>query len=463
MNGAGSAVDTVIDLTQRDSTKVVQAARSSYDEGKTRPIKFRKKQLNGIIRPERPPKPIVNLMDDVLIYNDPYGVVLVMGAWNYPLQLTLAPVIGAIAAGNCVVIKPSDLSPATSQLIYDTLPKYLDHSCYPVYLGGVKETTELLKEKFDYIFYTGSTAVGRIIHQAANKNLTPVTLEMGGKSPAYIDSSADIAKTVRRIMWGKCTNSGQTCIAPDYILCTKQVQEQFVQYAQKVILEFYGQDVKESPDMGRIITERHFERLVGLLSGLQIAVGGCYEKKNRFIEPTIAVDVNPHHPIMQEEIFGPILPIIPIEDINDVIEFINQRDKPLALYIFTKNKATQDLLLRNTSSGGVCINDTLLHVAVDSLPFGGVGNSGMGAYHGKKTFDTFTHKKSVLVKDFGALPEKLLASRYPPYSDFKISFITMGMKERKGVSLQCASHIIIFLLGVAITIAVYYLYKAMYD
>ena len=343
--------------------------------------------------------------------------------------------------------------------MYDLLPKYLDRECYPVYLGGVKETTELLKERFDYIFYTGGTAVGQIIHKAANRYLTPVTLELGGKSPAYIDASADLDKTVKRVLWGKCINSGQTCVAPDYILCTKEVQDKFVKCAQKVMLEFYGQDIQDSPDYCRIVTDRHFTRLVGLLSGLKVALGGRYEAKDRFIEPTIAIDVSPNHPIMQEEIFGPILPIIPISSVDEAITFINKRDKPLALYIFSTKKRDREKMLKETSSGGVCVNDTIMHIAVEDLPFGGVGQSGMGAYHGSKTFDTFTHKKTVLVKDFQALPEKILASRYPPYSDSKIAFINLGMKERRRLSLKYLPHIIMFLLGAAVTVAVFYLCK----
>jgi acyl-CoA reductase-like NAD-dependent aldehyde dehydrogenase len=499
--------ETVVDLTLRDPTKIVQVARSRFNEGRTLPIKFRRKQLNGLVRlveeneqaivdaihrdlrkpeqeavsyevlptlneikhvlnhldewtrPEKPPKPLTNLMDGVYVYKDPYGVVLVMGAWNYPFHLTLAPLIGAIAAGNCAVIKPSDVSPATSELISILVPKYLDQDCYPVFLGGVKETTELLKERFDYIFYTGSTTVGQIIHKAANKYLTPVTLEMGGKSPAYIDSSADIAKTVKRILWGKCINSGQTCIAPDYILCTREVQDKFVKYAQKVILEFYGSDVEASADLCRIVTDRHFERLVGLMPGLKIALGGRYEPKDRFMEPTIAVDVSPNHPIMQEEIFGPILPMVTISNVDEAISFINKREKPLALYVFSTNKSDQEKLLKKTSSGGVCVNDTILHIATNVLPFGGVGNSGMGAYHGRSTFDTFSHRKSVLVRDFKSVPEKLMASRYPPYSKSKLSMIRMALQERKGLSCRYLSHIVMFLLGVGITVAVYFLCK----
>ncbi|KYB25924.1 aldehyde dehydrogenase, dimeric NADP-preferring [Tribolium castaneum] len=499
--------ETVVDITTPpDPAKIVHIARDRFEEGKTKPIKFRKKQLNNLVKfvqdnedailealyqdfrkpkqevvcyeivpvvkeakhainhleewakPEKPKKSLVNLLDGVMVYNDPFGVVLVMGAWNYPLALVLMPVIGAIAAGNCVVIKPSDLSPATSQLMYKLLPNYLDPECYPVYQGGVKETTELLKEKFDYIFYTGSTSVGQIVHKAANRHLTPVTLELGGKSPAYIDNSADITKTVKRILWGKCINSGQTCIAPDYILCTKEVQDKFVKYAEKALLEFYGSDIKDSNDYSRIITDRHFERLVNLLPGLKIAVGGRYEQKDRFIEPTIAIDVNPNHAIMQEEIFGPILPIIPINNIDEAITFINRRNKPLALYIFSTRKQDREKLLSKTSSGGVCVNDTILHASVDVLPFGGVGTSGMGSYHGKKTFDTFTHKKSVLVRDFQAIPEKIMASRYPPYSNSKISLIQMALEERKRVPLKYLPHFVMFLLGVGITIAVYFLY-----
>ncbi|XP_039435479.1 aldehyde dehydrogenase, dimeric NADP-preferring-like isoform X6 [Culex pipiens pallens] len=415
--------------------------------------------LQEWVKPEKPEKTMVNIMDGVYIYKDPYGVVLVIGAWNYPLQLTLVPVAGAIASGNCVLIKPSEVAPATSRFIAETIPKYLDPECYRVVEGGAKETSELLKQKFDYVFYTGSGRVGRIVHQACNENLTPCTLELGGKSPCYIDSTADIAIATKRILWGKFINAGQTCIAPDYVLCSKSVQKQFLEEARKILKEWYGTNPKESPDLCRIINQQHFQRLSAMIKGANVAIGGDMDSQEKYIAPTILVDVSSSDPIMQDEIFGPILPIVNVENAYDAIRFINAREKPLALYIFSKQKAEQRALVSNTSSGGVCINDTMLHLAVESLPFGGVGPSGMGAYHGKYSFDTFTHRKSCLAKDFNMIGEKLASSRYPPYSDTKLSFLTTLLKKRQGFSTKFLPYVLMFGVGVATTLLVTSLMK----
>lgn len=359
------------------------------------------------------------------------------------------------------MIKPSEQSAAVGQLLADLLPKYLDPLCYPVFLGAVEETTELLAEKFDYIFYTGSPMVGKIIHQAAAKNLTPTTLELGGKSPVYIDSTADLPKAVRRIIWGKCMNAGQTCIAPDYVICSKEIKENFIKHAAKTIAEFYGSNIQESNDYCRIITDRHFNRLVTLLEGQKIALGGSYDPKDRFIEPTIVVDVKRNDPVMQEEIFGPILPIITVANIEEAIKYINDGEKPLAFYIFTTNSKHREMLLEKVPCGGVVVNDTTLHFTVDSLPFGGVGNSGMGAYHGKESFDTFTHKKAVLIKDFHPITDKLWAIRFPPYSNLKTNLTTSTLKKRRAIGCTFISYVGVFLLGVLLTIGIYYLCRYM--
>uniref|UniRef100_A0A8D8ETU0 Aldehyde dehydrogenase family 3 member B1 n=1 Tax=Culex pipiens TaxID=7175 RepID=A0A8D8ETU0_CULPI len=282
-------------------------------------------KLRDWVKPDRPEKTMVNMMDGVFIYKDPYGVVLVMGAWNYPLQVTLVPVAAAIAAGNCVLIKPSEVAPATSRFIAETIPKYLDPECYRVVEGGAKETSELLKQKFDYVFYTGSGRVGRIVHQACNENLTPCTLELGGKSPCYIDSTADIAIATKRILWGKFINAGQTCIAPDYLLCSQQVQKQFLEEARKILKEWYGTNPKESPDLCRIINQQHFQRLSAMIKGANVAIGGDTDSQEKYIAPTILVDVSSSDPIMQDEIFGPILPIVNVDNAYDAIRFINAR------------------------------------------------------------------------------------------------------------------------------------------
>ncbi|XP_037827806.1 aldehyde dehydrogenase, dimeric NADP-preferring isoform X3 [Lucilia sericata] len=478
---------------------ILQRCRTAFASGKTRDVSFRKKQLENLLRmyeehendminaldadlrrpkqeslvvetefmkndikhilynindwvkPEYPEKPLVNLMDDVQIYNDPYGVVLVIGAWNYPLQLLLVPVASAIAAGNCVVIKPSEIAANCAKFVEETLPKYLDNECYPVVCGGPEETTELLKQRFDYIFYTGSTRVGQIIHAAANKYLTPCTLELGGKSPCYIDKSVELTTAVKRILWGKLINCGQTCIAPDYVLCSKEIQEQFIKEAKIILKEWYGDNIKDSPDLSRIINKTNFDRLVGLMKHGKIAIGGNHNAAERFIEPTVIVDVKPEDPVMQSEIFGPILPIINVESAYEAIKFINSRESPLAMYIFTMEPEVQNLFIHGTQSGGILLNDTIMHYAVDVLPFGGVGSSGMGCYHGKYGFDTFTHKKSCLGKDLKPLGEKLASGRYPPYSERKANILNFLLRKRRPLPNMYLTHIFAFGLGIGLT------------
>lgn len=493
--------------------EIVQKAHNTFNSGKTKPLEWRKRQLQNLLKmyeekknlmidalakdlrrckmeaillevdylindltntlnnfdewtkPERPPKGIVNVLDDVVIYNDPYGVCLVIGAWNYPLQLLLLPMAGAIAAGNVVIIKPSELAEACAQFIVETLPKYLDNEAVIIVEGGPEESTELLKQKFDYIFYTGGTNVGKIVYAAAVKNLTPVTLELGGKSPVYIDSSVDMEITVKRILWGKFINVGQTCIAPDYILCSKEVQDKFVEIAKKVLKEWYGEDPQKSPDLCRIINSRHFSRLQALVDASKdkIAIGGRYDAQDRFIAPTIVANVTGSDKIMEDEIFGPILPIVPIENAYEAIKFINAREKPLVLYVFSTNNEVIKNIVENTSSGGMCVNDTVMQMGVETLPFGGVGNSGIGAYHGKKSFDTFTHKKSCLIRNFASIGEKLASSRYPPYSDGKLKFITSLMKKRNGPSLKYLPYFLAFALGAGISYGIFAWQKAASD
>ncbi|XP_058799816.1 aldehyde dehydrogenase, dimeric NADP-preferring isoform X3 [Phymastichus coffea] len=488
--------------------ELVQSTRDVFYTNKTRPIEFRIKQLKAMKKlieenetelstalsndlgrskfenyvleidftlnecihmlhnikkwsaPERPPKGIVNLLDDVVIYKEPYGVVLVIGAWNYPLQLTLCPVIGAIAAGNCVIIKPSEVSGAVAKIIAELIPKYLDNECYKVVVGGVAETTELLKQKFDYIFYTGSTTVGRIVREASNKFLTPVTLELGGKSPVYIDGTSEMPVTVKRILWGKFINVGQTCIAPDYIICSKEVQNVFIKEAKIIMKEWYGDNPKESPDLCRIVSDRHYQRLVGFLTNGEVAIGGQVDASQRYIAPTILINVKLTDPVMKEEVFGPILPIVNVENAYEAIKFINERENPLVLYVFTKDKAVQKLFINQTKSGSAVVNDTMMQYAVDTLPFGGVGASGMGAYHGKLTFDTFVHQKGCLIKSFNIIGETLASARYPPYSDAKLKFLSLLVAKRPDIpGIQYLPHLMMFGLGVAATFAVKALMK----
>ncbi|XP_044142126.1 aldehyde dehydrogenase family 3 member A2 isoform X1 [Bufo gargarizans] len=381
-------------------------------------------------------KTLMTMGDEVYIHYEPLGVVLVIGAWNYPLVVVLHPVVGAIAAGNAVVIKPSEVSENTAKVLEKLIPRYLDKELYPLVNGGIAETTELLAERFDHILYTGNTNVGKIIMSAAAKFLTPVTLELGGKSPCYIDKDCDIDIASRRITWGKFVNCGQTCIAPDYILCDKSVQGKLIEKIKETLKEYYGDNPKESPDYERIINKRHFKRILGLLDGEKVAIGGEHDESTCYIAPTVLTDVKPEAKIMQEEIFGPLLPIINVNDVDEAIQFINRGEKPLALYAFSNNKKIIKKIISQTSSGGVTGNDVLMHFSVNELPFGGVGHSGMGAYHGKHTFDTFSHKRSILIKSLSM--EGVNKLRYPPYSQKKVDwtkFLLMGKVNKKKLGL----------------------------
>ncbi|KAK3605558.1 hypothetical protein CHS0354_005859 [Potamilus streckersoni] len=381
--------------------------------------------LNEWVKTEKVKKNFINLMDTCYIKREPFGVVLIIGAWNYPIQLTLLPMIGAIAAGNCVVLKPSEMAIATAELLEGLLPKYLDNECIKCVNGGIPETTALLAEKWDYIFYTGNSAVGKIVMQAAAKHLTPVTLELGGKSPVFVDDNCDLSIVANRILWGKCTNAGQTCIAPDYVMCKKETQDSLAEAMKKTLREFYSDNPAKSPDFGRIINDRQFQRLKKImdhLGGGKVAVGGETDETQRFIAPTILTDVKFSDPIMQEEIFGPILPIITVQNEDEAINFILNHEKPLTMYIFSQNSTLIEKFLESTSSGSVCVNDTLMQGSVPTLPFGGVGNSGTGAYHGKFSFDTFCHKRAVMER--GLRMESVNSIRYPPCTETKLNRLT---------------------------------------
>ena len=345
------------------------------------------------------------------IYPEPLGVLLIIGPWNYPFQLIISPLVGAIAAGNCAIIKPSEIASHTSDVIAKIIAKHFDPAYIAVVEGGVEASQKLLAEKFDHIFFTGGTAVGKIVMAAAAKYLTPVTLELGGKSPCIIDSDINLEHTVRRITWGKFINAGQTCIAPDYLLVNKTIKKDLIDGLKKCVKEFYGDNPVKSPDYARIISQKHFDRLVNFLKDGEVIIGGETQPSECYIAPTVIDNVSLEDSIMQEEIFGPILPIIEYSDIAEAIALINSKSKPLALYLFSQNKNLQNRVLQETSSGGVCINDTVMQVGVSSLPFGGVGDSGIGNYHGKASFDTFSHNKSVLQNSFWLD----LKWRYAPY------------------------------------------------
>lgn len=350
-----------------------------------------------------------------LVIREPLGVILIIAPWNYPVGLLLSPLVGAIAAGNCAVLKPSEITPHTSQVLARRIPEYMDSDAIALVEGGAEETTALLEERFDHIFYTGNGRVARIVMAAAAKNLTPVTLELGGKSPCIVDRDADMKITARRIAWGKFMNAGQTCIAPDYVLVHEQRQEELIRELGSVIKEFYGDDPKQTADYARVVNGRHFERLAALLDEGTVAIGGQTDAEQNYIAPTVLRDVPRDGKIMQEEIFGPILPVFSVSDVTEAIDIVNDGDKPLALYLFSSDEDTQQEVIERTSSGGVCVNGTIMHIANPSLPFGGVGESGTGAYHGRHTFETFSHRKSVLVRGFRFDPKIM----YPPYTKFK--------------------------------------------
>lgn len=355
---------------------------------------------------------------------EPYGVSLVISPWNYPVKNLFGPVLGAMTAGNCCVLKPSELAPNTSSAIKKMISEFFEEKYMCVVEGGVPETTELLKEKFDYIFFTGGTEIGRVIYQAAAKQLTPVTLELGGKSPTIVDKDINLEVTARRIAWGKFTNAGQTCVAPDYILVHKNIKKQFIQKVAEITKEFFGEDASKSNDFGRIITDRHFERVKKLIAG-EIVLGGKTDASQRYIAPTIIDNVKAGDKVMQEEIFGPVMPVIEYEKTEDAIEFVNNRERPLAMYIFSKSDKFVEKILNETTSGGVCVNDVMLHLGNVRLPFGGIGSSGMGAYNGRIGFETFSHKRAVLKRSFWFDVKQ----RYAPYTQGKLNFIRFAVRK----------------------------------
>lgn len=346
------------------------------------------------------------------------GNVLIISPWNYPFELTFRPLIGAIAAGNCVIIKPSELATASSQLIAKIIRQNFVPEYITVIEGGVEETSQLLQLHFNHIFFTGSTQVGKIVAMAAAKNLIPTTLELGGKSPAIVCSDANLALTARRLMWGKFINAGQTCIAPDYVLVHESVYGQLISEMKKVICEFYPDGAKASNDFGRIINERHWQRLVNLINQSDVIYGGGFDIKDKYIEPTLIEVGAENTAIMQEEIFGPLLPICKFTNLTNVLAELKQLERPLALYLFTQDKLIQSQVQHEVISGGMAINDCVIHIASHKLPFGGIGYSGMGGYHGKHTFDLFTHYKTVLKRFNFEIPW-----RFPPYNRLKLKLI----------------------------------------
>ena len=386
------------------------------------------KHLRSWLRPERVPVPVTLPFARARVIREPLGVVLVIAPWNYPVQLALAPLAGALAGGNAVVVKPSEVAGATSRALKRLLGGCLDPEAVHVVEGGVPETTALLAQRFDHIFYTGNGTVGRVVLEAAAKHLTPVTLELGGKSPTYVDDTADLEVAARRIVWGKFTNAGQTCVAPDYVLATRKVLDELKPLLQKAIRDFFGDDPASSPDYGRMVDDRHFERVSRLIEpGLVVAGGGALAR-DRYLEPTVLDRVTGEHPVMQEEIFGPVLPLVEVSGTDAAIDFVNARDRPLSLYLFSADADTRRRFERETSSGALGVNIPLAHLTVPDLPFGGVGQSGMGAYHGRASIETFTHAKAVLTHP--TRPDST-ALVYPPFAGAKRRLVELVMTPRR--------------------------------
>ncbi|HEX6573018.1 MAG TPA: aldehyde dehydrogenase family protein [Steroidobacteraceae bacterium] len=373
------------------------------------------RHLRKWLKPKRVPTPLMAQPGRSYIQPEPKGVVLIIAPWNYPLSMVCAPLVGAIAAGNCAVMKPSEITSHTSEAIARILPRYLDNDAFAVIEGGIPETTELLEHQYDHILYTGNERVARIVMAAAAKHLSPVTLELGGKSPCIIDKSADLDVAANRIAWGKFINAGQTCVAPDHVLVHRDVAAQFADTLAAKIKQFYGDDPSQSPDFCRIASERHTARFAKLLEGQKVHTGGQVDVARRYVAPTIVLDPDPESALMREEIFGPVLPVITVDEMHHAIKFVADRPKPLALYLFSKSKALEDAVLSRLSAGSVCINDAVIFMVSPELPFGGIGASGMGRYTGWYGFETFSHMKPVMKRSF-RFDAPL---RYPPYDDFK--------------------------------------------
>lgn len=386
-------------------------------------LSFVEKHLAGWMGDKRHLTPLAQFPARSFTVQEPYGVVLIMSPWNYPFLLTMEPLIGAIAAGNCAVVKPSAYSPATSAVVRDILAACFPPELVSVVEGGREENQALLDQKFDYIFFTGGVAVGKEVMSKAAKHLTPVTLELGGKSPCIVDATAKLDLAAKRLVFGKLLNCGQTCVAPDYLLIDRRVKDRFLAYVRKWVAVQYG-DALDNRGYVRMVNEKHFHRVMGLIDPSKVVFGGRGDPDTLKIQPTVLDNVSPEDPVMQEEIFGPVLPVLTFDRVEEALAFVNARPRPLALYLFSQDRAVRELFLRRASFGGGCVNDTIIHLATSRMPFGGVGNSGMGGYHGKASFDTFSHRKSIVEKS--TLVD--LPVRYAPYTPAKDKLLRLFLK-----------------------------------
>ncbi len=387
-------------------------------------LRYMRKHIRGWSRDRRVLSPIAQFHAKSFTVREPYGVALVMSPWNYPVLLTLEPLIGAISAGNCCVVKPSAYSPETSRVMAKLIREAFPEQYVAVVEGGRKENQSLLEQKFDYIFFTGGVTVGKLVMEKASVHLTPVTLELGGKSPCIVDKTANLKLAARRIVFGKYLNCGQTCVAPDYILVERSVHDKLVELIRKEIVRMYSADPLSNPLYGKMINRKHFDRVLGLIDQKKLVHGGTSNPDALQIAPTVLDGVTGDDAVMQEEIFGPIMPILTVDSVDEAYGFVKSRPHPLALYLFTRDKKTERRFLREVPYGGGCVNDTIIHLATSRMGFGGVGNSGMGSYHGKKSFDTFSHEKSI-VKKYNWID---LPMRYQPYNGWKAMLVRMFVR-----------------------------------
>lgn len=380
-------------------------------------IKYYIKNLKSLAQPKKVRTNLANQIGNSSIHSDPLGCILVIGAWNYPYQLSLSPIVAALAAGNCCILKPSEIAENTMKVMAKIINENFPPEYLYAYEGGIDETTDLLKLRFDKIFFTGSTKVGKIVYKAAAEHLTPVVLELGGKSPAVVSKDANLEIAAKRIVWGKFLNAGQTCVAPDYVLVEDSIREQFLEMLRSYIKQFkYEQGSKEYT---RIINKKNFQRLIRLINKDKIYYGGNYTEDQLYIEPTLLTSIDWQDDVMQEEIFGPILPVISFKNLNEALNSILDHEKPLAAYLFTNNAEEKKVFTKKLSFGGGCINDVVMHLGNANLPFGGVGSSGIGNYHGKFGFDAFSHQKAILEKATWGEPN----IKYPPYSEKNLDWI----------------------------------------
>lgn len=405
------------DLARSDFESYGTEIGNTYQE-----INFAVKNLPSWIKPEKVPTPLTILPSRSFIYTEPRGISLIIGPWNFPFQLVVIPLLGSIAAGNTSILKPSEVAAATSKIFAELIGKTFSNEYIAVFEGDAQVAKELLTNKFDVIFFTGGTKIGREVAEHAARNLTPTILELGGKSPCVVDVNTNLQITARRIIWGKFLNAGQACIAPDYVLVHRSEKTSLLTKMKEQIGQLFGNDPSKSPDYARIVNERHFDRLVSLIKG-NIFEGGTHDRASRYIAPTILHNVDFEHPSMTDEIFGPILPVLEYENIDDAIQMINKHSHPLALYLFTSSKDTEEKIINGISFGSGCINDCMVQFQNPNMPFGGVGTSGIGAYHGKNSFDAFSHRKSI-VRSTSSVD---LPFRYPPYGE-RIKLLRKFMK-----------------------------------